>query len=542
MKKDLLELFKKYGFNSSLKEPFLYEDNKNIGIFYSFKDPYFGTLNRVYIPNNIEEAEIFLKNYYSYINAHCLKIKLESYNNPFAKPYFEEDIELLDENLESNQLIYSPLYQSANLIIKVIAEKMNLSLTTYENVKKLNEKYASIKKEWCKKKNIPYTEPQLNNLKNIDTIKNEQNIIINKLNKTLNTCTNFKELKTTILQLIKYLENLEKDHSLINNKYFLLKIPLEIDMMQKEILILNQYNISKLNKKNKKELESKLKELKEHNQKNKIISLANFTNIEQNKIKEKYTIINDLELESIGNYLIEFDSLPIKNEPIIKEQEGFNILNQYFNDLPEEEKNILYLIIFFKKLLDNNINYNYLLKDYFKIILSPNNVLAKIKIFKKINMTSIKDFEASIKELTEKLQKIKPIEMPCDIQIYFEENKIINDKLIIASSKKSCMPKTETENPIIYIATLKKNSLVNFIPSKLIIDIANDDKISLKEGNQLFLIDFKENNIYEEKSDIIKVAKVRILEKTTTDIVTISKLKTDKIICYKKINIERKNK
>ena len=238
MKKDLLELFKKYGFNSSLKEPFLYEDNKNIGIFYSFKDPYFGTLNRVYIPNNIEEAEIFLKNYYSYINAHCLKIKLESYNNPFAKPYFEEDIELLDENLESNQLIYSPLYQSANLIIKVIAEKMNLSLTTYENVKKLNEKYASIKKEWCKKKNIPYTEPQLNNLKNIDTIKNEQNIIINKLNKTLNTCTNFKELKTTILQLIKYLENLEKDHSLINNKYFLLKIPLEIDMMQKEILIL----------------------------------------------------------------------------------------------------------------------------------------------------------------------------------------------------------------------------------------------------------------------------------------------------------------
>ena len=157
-------------------------------------------------------------------------------------------------------------------------------------------------------------------------------------------------------------------------------------------------------------------------------------------------------------------------------------------------------------------------------------------------MTSIKDFEASIKELTEKLQKIKPIEMPCDIQIYFEENKIIKDKLIIASSKKSCMPKTETENPIIYIATLKKNSLVNFIPSKLIIDIANDDKISLKEGNQLFLIDFKENNIYEEKSDIIKVAKVRILEKTTTDIVTISKLKTDKIICYKKINIERKNK
>ena len=89
--------------------------------------------------------------------------------------------------------------------------------------------------------------------------------------------------------------------------------------------------------------------------------------------------------------------------------------------------------------------------------------------------------------------------------IYFEGNKILTNSILIASSKKSCMPKLDSNNPCEYIVKLKKDALVNYVPSKLTIDITKDDKIVLKDNNPLFIINCKKNNIIIEKNDIIKV-------------------------------------
>ena len=530
-KKDILKLFKKYGFDSSLKEPFLYEEKDKLGIYYTFKDEVYGVLNRVYLPKSLEDCEWFLKNYYIYQSSHCNLIKLSVYNDPYAEPKFVEEIEVLDENNIVNLFSDEPLYESAKKIIKVIEEKMNLSLLTYENVKKLTDKYTRLKQEVCKKKNIPIDEASLYNPKIIIDLKNEQNDIIKNLNNKLNSCYNKEEIKKVIDELIVYLKSLELEDSLINNKYFMLKIPILNEQLKEEIKLLDEYNIVKIKKKKKIELDEKLKELDEKHAKNKVISLSNFIRNEHLRINEKYEMINDIDYDSIADYLIEFDNLDIKDN-IVKEKQGLKLLNEEFNKLDYNIQNKLYLYTFF---------YNsYLLKDVYKTIINPSNILVKIKLFKDFDISSLNNLELAIKGNNEKIKDIAKIEMPCDIVAYFEDSKILKKKTIMASSKKSCMPRCDCENPCKYFGIIRKGSLVNFVPSKLIIDYTNDDKIVLKEGNPLFIVDIEKNNLIKVNNDIIKVAKVKILEKKTTDYVTVSKIKTEDIICYKKFEIERK--
>ncbi len=535
-KKDILKLFKKYGFDSSSKEPFLYEEKDKLGIYYTFKDEIYGSLNRIFLPFDIENCEWFLKNYYAYQNSHCNLIKLASYNDPYAKPEFIDNIELLDENTVINFFDDEPFYRSANLLIKIIKEKMDLSLLTYENVKKLTEKYTRIKQELANKRKSPEELISVYNPKQLENIKIKQDNIVNELNNKLKNCQTKEELKNIIDELINYLKSLELEDSLINNKYFMLKIPIEIEQFKEEIKLYDEYNIAKLKKKKKLELEEKIKALELKHAKNKVISLASFMKKEIQNINEKYNLISEIDYNTVADYLIEFDNLNLKNSIDIKEKQGIKILRDSFNKLDDQDKNNLYLITFFSNIIDS---YNpYIIKEYYKTIMNPNNVLAKIKLFKDIDISSYKNFELSIKELINKNNNIIKLKMPCDMLMFFEGNKVLTTNLLIASSKKACMPKLDSNNPCIYIVNLKKNSLINYVPSKLTIDITNEDKIVLKEGNPLFIIDIKKNNILKTNNDIIKVARIKILEKKTTDIITVSKIKTESITCYKKIEIE----
>ena len=62
-KEVLQKILYKYGFYSLNKEPFLYVKNNEIGISFSFKDPFYGELTRIFLPKSIEEAEDFLAKY-----------------------------------------------------------------------------------------------------------------------------------------------------------------------------------------------------------------------------------------------------------------------------------------------------------------------------------------------------------------------------------------------------------------------------------------------------------------------------------------------
>ena len=121
-KEILLELFKKYQFDSLTKEPYIFMAHNKIGIYYTFKEELYGTLNRVFLPQDKESAEEFLKNYYLYRNQNIkktIKMTLPVYDEAFVKPNFKEEVEILNEEkkdfIEANRHL-----RSASLLIEII--------------------------------------------------------------------------------------------------------------------------------------------------------------------------------------------------------------------------------------------------------------------------------------------------------------------------------------------------------------------------------------------------------------------------------------
>ena len=93
-KEALKKILYKYGFHSLTKEPFLYVKNEEIGISFSFKDPFYGELTRVFFPKNIEEAEDFLAKYSWYKKngqKYQVNIKLSDYKKEDPDIVFEKD-------------------------------------------------------------------------------------------------------------------------------------------------------------------------------------------------------------------------------------------------------------------------------------------------------------------------------------------------------------------------------------------------------------------------------------------------------------------
>ena len=107
-KENLLILMIKYGFHSFNKEPFLYEGKNEIGIAYTFKDPFYGTLTRIFIPETPKDAENFLAQYYWYKKngqSYNVRIELDDYETEKPKLTFMQNQKPLTlkemQNLES---------------------------------------------------------------------------------------------------------------------------------------------------------------------------------------------------------------------------------------------------------------------------------------------------------------------------------------------------------------------------------------------------------------------------------------------------------
>ena len=60
-KEMILNLLRQYGFGLNQKDPYLYDGELGLGIVYSFKDPFYGMLTRVYQAFSLKEYEDFLK-------------------------------------------------------------------------------------------------------------------------------------------------------------------------------------------------------------------------------------------------------------------------------------------------------------------------------------------------------------------------------------------------------------------------------------------------------------------------------------------------
>ena len=555
-KEQILKILKKYGFDSLHKEPFLYENKNQIGIFYTVKDSLYGYLNRIYLPKTLEEAEEFIKKYYE-AKKNKYQIVFSNYITNTPKPEF---IEIKKEEKKKEEIIkktYQPReLRTALLLLDIILDKLTVQKTTYDNVRTIHFKYQQTKKRWqelynkvLKQKTEYFQEPFS------EEINNNLEDIIKPYKDQLEQINTSEEIKEYIKILITNLKELEKQESLIKNKYLLIKIPIEINVLENQIKILEEILKKKKIFIKKNEINNILKEIENESEINKIVSYPSFKNNEQNRIDEKYEMINEMDISTIADYIIEFDNLTIK-EPLIKTKEEIKeetktfeqtmkLLEDDFNKRTEEEKNIIYILTsFMHNLLDFKDNLALLKeesKEYLKIINNPNNILAKIKIFKNIHTNNYQNLEKDLEQLKKSLINLKPTIIPSDLNLFFKEQEALNSDYIIGSTKKSCMPISNSSKDLItYVVTIKKDSKVYFTPQKLDIDIQNEDLLYFKNNCPIFIVDLEKNSLKSENSDIIKISRYEIEKQTIDDVVVINKLKIDKVDNYKKIYIERK--
>lgn len=566
---DILRQLNKYGFDSFSKEPFLYEQEDTIGIYYTIKDPLYGYLNRVFLPNTLEESEQFIKNYYRYKKENkkgTIKIILSNYTDLSAVPKFIEEVQEEPEKKEpipEKKVKPKRKMRTAYLMIGILLEKIHLQNCTYNNLQDLSKKYYETKNEWIKKKNeYLKTTDEIKPVPDLQKVSENTEDYGQTLKEELDQCDSDEEITNFIINLTEYIKNIEKDANLLKNKYLLIKTPIQIDILQKEIHFMEELIQKRKRMKSKKEsLETYFKEIEEKSELQKIVSFETYVQNEQKRIDEKYEMISEMELGTIADYLMEFDNIKL-NEPNLNQEDiqsealdepasfeqTMRSLEEEFSLLSKEQQNTIYIITSFLRELFNEKKETILterkeeVEDVIRIINQQNNILTKIKILSKLDTSSIESLIDSLKSYGSKLQEIPDFHLKSEIHVFFQGT--IQKKetpFIYASTKKSCMPIASEKSLLVtYIALLKKGTRIYFSPKELLPDISNEEQIILKDNCPIIAIDRKKNIVKNDFSDIIKIARYQIKKKEVSKIILIKEVENIKTENYQKIEIERK--
>ena len=565
----------KYGFYSFKKEPFLYVQNNEFGISFTLKDNLYGELTRAFIPSSLEELEDFLGKYSwfkKYGQKYQIEIKLSDYKskNPQikfikdSKEYTLDDLIKLSNEINSEkdnaerkkeEIYIKKLKRTLFLLIEVIKEKIKIQEDSYQNLLRLKQEYhqkynhfVEIKKEYSKEKKADFLSEETIE-KNTDfTSKIEKKII--DINKTKNK----KELENQIDNLISFIKELETNKNLITNKYELIKLPLELEKITKKIEIIEKASRKKRGFFAKKEnIDIELKEIDEKSMTKQIVSYENYEKNELERLEEKYAMIPELDRRTIGDFLIEFDNLKIKEPDFQEKQEEKELsyeevmtnLEESFEKRTLEEKKVLTMYHSFlrKIILDEKLTYTKDLEDFINHLENPNNILFKLKYFKKIETITPEKCLTSLKNEAKKILEISPDILKGDINVFFKDNKIIKASNFLAASNKRMLAPAQYqgENDTNYIALLKKNSKVYFIPNEITYDIENDEILIQKNNQPFFLIDLKKNNFKYSSSDIIKIVRYQNKMICENKITIVTDLVSTKIDQYKNIIIEGKD-
>ncbi len=569
-KEELLKLFHKYGFYSEKKEPFLYVNKDKTGILYQIKHPFYGTLKRIYLPQNESDAEDFLAKYYYYKKngeKNHITLEVDDYKIENPNPIFKQngEIKTLEElrnqkenkkskeeqkQLEKEKNYCKKLKRTLLLLLKIIEEKIKNQTTTYENLIELTNTYIEKQNELEEKLERSEKTKQLKKIvkETPDDVSSE----LKEWQKEIETLEEPDILEQTIPTLIEFLKSLELDDGLLKNKYELIKLPLEIDIMKEKLDIIEKFSKKKKGLFQKKEnIETELQEVEEKSTLKNIVTFKHYKENETKRIEEKYSVIPDLDKRTIADYLIEFDNLKI-SEPIIEEptlnsfpeekqvisfEQTMKELEESFQNRPKEEQEDMICLDYCEK--------NWLqgkgTKDFIEFIENPNNIMIKIKYFKKLDFSSIENCKKSIQNLRKQRINWKEELLQRNINVFFKDVKQIpNRDFLKTSSKRNLAPSQEIgENDVTYIADVKENTTILFLPNELVSDIENDEVLKLEE-RPYFYIDLEKNHIVNENSAIIKVVDYEGLETKEEKLTIITELKRKKINLFKHITIERK--
>ena len=561
-KEELLKLLNKYGFYSFQKEPFLYEGKDGIGFSYSFKDPFYGQLTRLFLPNSLVEAEDFLAKYYwykRYGDVYSVFFVLDNYRS--AHPNIRIEYQGNDMSLNDlNQLLIEPkekkekdkayirkVKRTLLLLLEVLKEKLRLQNQTYHNLLKLTNNYIDKENEF-QDKCARYQKRVVEPLKHVESENFDFAVdySLQDYENEIRQNEDIESLESLVDSLVDIIYHLEIDEGYLQNKYELIKMPLQIQLLKRKIQILDDYFSRKkvlFGRKEEKKKKTILDAEQESTLQN-IVSFEHYKSNEEKRIDEKYTVIPDLDIRTVGDFLVEFDNLKV-SEPVlvdhITDNVSFEIVmenleHDYANLSRDEQDRLLAYYYLWKQVDDQS------LEHFISLMNNPNNIMMKIKYFKDIDCSSLEGCLRSIQNFFDRSgELLKPSILAGSINVFWKDNSDGNpDKYLKVSSKRSLAPTQKAgKNDVLYIGHVEKGTLVYFIPNEIVEDVYNEDTLILSEKRPFMLLPHENCIISDKFSDIIRVVDF-IPKKENSDQITIVRdLVENKVMLFKQVNVER---
>ncbi len=561
-KEELLKLLNKYGFYSFQKEPFLYEGKDGIGFSYSFKDPFYGQLTRLFLPNSLVEAEDFLAKYYwykRYGDVYSVFFVLDNYRS--AHPNIRIEYQGNDMSLNDlNQLLIEPkekkekdkayirkVKRTLLLLLEVLKEKLRLQNQTYHNLLKLTNNYIDKENEF-QDKCARYQKRVVEPLKHVESENFDFAVdySLQDYENEIRQNEDIESLESLVDSLVDIIYHLEIDEGYLQNKYELIKMPLQIQLLKRKIQILDDYFSRKkvLFGRKEDELEKTILDAEQESTLQNIVSFEHYKSNEEKRIDEKYTVIPDLDIRTVGDFLVEFDNLKI-SEPVlvdhITDNVSFEIVmenleHDYANLSRDEQDRLLAYYYLWKQVDDQS------LEHFISLMNNPNNIMMKIKYFKDIDCSSLEGCLRSIQNFFDRSgELLKPSILAGSINVFWKDNSDGNpDKYLKVSSKRSLAPTQKAgKNDVLYIGHVEKGTLVYFIPNEIVEDVYNEDTLILSEKRPFMLLPHENCIISDKFSDIIRVVDF-IPKKENSDQITIVRdLVENKVMLFKQVNVER---
>ena len=549
-----LKVLKKYGYKSKDSQPYLYKNNKEIGINYSYIDDKYGITDRVISFRNDIDLDMFLKKYQWYkLNnkKYDVKLKLNNYEISSPEVLYIRDNHVMTDDEMFNIDSYDKTKKKNNRLShakKKLIEAENL-MNHYNNEKRIKEQFVNnfnakeneLRKNYIELQSLVDTYNRTKQEIEFEKFDNEfvtSKIIEDNINELLNQFKDKLPNEEKLSKLTTSLWDLNKDLELNEAYMYALKYNDDVD----EELRLTVTKIDYMNELlSKKRNIFKIVDLKKIF--NNIDNTSTYESIYGDDFEEKYKtfvyskydVLDKIDEFRLCEYLNNFKTRKTydieknikrcsqkdnkKNEYESVEVIQKELTKQYNANLNEKEKAALTLYVsLYKQLFDliqriNNYdtletselinllnitdNYNSLMDECFTKVkeLLKDNKTIKTKIFKHIKFNNEEDFIKSLVSTLKVISKINTkLVLKHNTKVFFTVSDLENinkEKIITTSSTISPYMNSNNKNRVIS-ARLKKG--INILYSPKYLNIL-DNKLELIDNKGELLLDTRDINI-----------------------------------------------
>lgn len=490
----------KYGVSFYDFGPFLsYVDGK-IGMAFSVKTKN-GFLNRIFLSDNINDFEDFLKKYLKYSKG-SEDALLDDYEMYYPKLLTKEDLqESVNQKKEEKELniIKIEFIKTADYLndiykerIKTVEEWENLRLKAAE---KLND-YKKLLYQFYKK---PFEAEAINRddfyakyLNRLDDNKRAYSTVLNKVTKasTLNDAYQICESAKKMLK--SYLADDEFFHKQYEVYLYKNKI-VTLEKMADFIKNILDTSSDISNEKLKEELDIIKNSMPFNNSPSKYISES------KKEYDDIFKKLEDVKYYNIYNYLMEKKFIVIQDtdqtDTFFKVKEAVTkTTNDNIILLFSSLRDIIIHFFFYNDYDQRNASvWNEIYNDFLVSYDMPENYLIRDKFFSEISVDSFDSFITSLKAISNKLRSnVTVLNKPIDIY----SNDVDNNYIV------------GSENPNVYNSKLLYEIEVN----KMIKAFYNKKKLS-KDISNRFIINIEDNNeiLLFPKTKAIKTKNVNVI-------------------------------